>query len=64
MNYVKVKQQRDEAMRQCTEIRSKLTPVIENTMGILSSPYPVLSQNVLQMVSMKFIMNIKCSNTV
>jgi hypothetical protein len=37
-NYEKVKQQRDEAVKQCKEIKNKLKPIIENIIDVLGSP--------------------------
>lgn len=49
-NYEMVKQQRDEALKQYKEIKSKLKPVIENIIDVLSGPEPrIYSQDALEM---------------
>jgi hypothetical protein len=55
-NYERVKQQRDEAIKQCEEIKSKLKPVIENIIDVLGRPEPRrYSQDTLEIAGEQII---------
>jgi membrane protein involved in colicin uptake len=55
-NYERVKQQRDEAIKQCEEIKSKLKPVIENIVDVLGRPEPRrYSQDTLEIAGEQII---------
>jgi hypothetical protein len=55
-NYEMVKQQRDEAIKQCKEIKSKLKPIIENVIDVLGSPEPhQYSQDALEIAGEQII---------
>lgn len=55
-NYEGVKQQRDEALKQCKEIKSKLKPIMEKIIYVLSSPEPhIYSQDVIEIAGERTI---------
>ena len=55
-NYESVKQERDEAIKQCKEIKNKLKPIIENIVEVLGSPQPHrYSQDALEIAGEQII---------